>query len=173
MKPVTQINFVSIKPGKIDELIEAQRGYASAKLPPGVIGTRMYRSLDGKSVVRVSQYESIEAHKEVHQDETLRQHIDRLSPLVESSGPALYEEVSTAGDFNSPKLFPGHVRRTCSTSLTWNKKQKGSPVSRLPQACPRTGNQGKITRNCTKEFGLHRTTFSSSYQEMHGGSHEH
>jgi heme-degrading monooxygenase HmoA len=58
MKPVTQINFLSIKPGKIDEFIEAQRSYAaSAKLPPGVICSRMYRSLDGKSVVRVSQYE--------------------------------------------------------------------------------------------------------------------
>jgi quinol monooxygenase YgiN len=93
MKPVIQINFLSIKPGKIDEFIEAERGYASAKLPPGVIGSRMYRSLDGKSVVRVSQYESIESHKELHQNETLRRHIDKLSPLLESSSPALYEEV--------------------------------------------------------------------------------
>ena len=100
MKPVIQINFLSIKPGKIDEFIEAERGYASAKLPPGVIGSRMYRSLDGKSVVRVRQYESIEAHKELHQNETLRQHIDKLSPLLESSSPALYEEVYKAGDFN-------------------------------------------------------------------------
>ena len=101
MKPVTQINFFSIKPGKIDEFIEAERSYAaSTNLPPGVIGSRMYRSLDGKSVVRVSKYESIEAHKDVHQDEALRQHIDRLSPLFESSSPALYEEVYTTGDFN-------------------------------------------------------------------------
>jgi hypothetical protein len=99
MKLVTQINFFSIKPGKIDEFIEAERSYAaSTNLPPGLVGSRMYRSLDGKSVVRVSQYESIEAHKEVHQDE--RQHIDRLSPLFESSSPALYEEVYTTGDFN-------------------------------------------------------------------------
>ena len=94
MKPVTQINFFSIKPGKIDEFIEAERSYAaSTNLPPGLIGSRTYRSPDGKSVVRVSQYESIEAHKEVHQGEALRQHIDRLTPLVESSSPALYEEV--------------------------------------------------------------------------------
>jgi quinol monooxygenase YgiN len=101
MKHVTQINFFSIKPGKIDEFIEAERSYAaSTNLPSGLIGSRMYRSLDGKSVVRVSQYESIEAHKEVHQDEALRQHIDRLSPFFESSSPALYEEVCTAGDSN-------------------------------------------------------------------------
>ena len=100
MKPVTQINFLSIKPGKIGAFIEAERSYAaSTNLPAGLIGSRMYHSLDGKSVVRVSQYESIEAHKEVHQDEALRQHIDRLSPLFESSNPALYEEVYTTGDF--------------------------------------------------------------------------
>src|ERR1035438_2035271 len=101
MKPITQINVFSIKPGKIDEFIEAERSSAaSTNLPPGLIGSRMYRSLDGKSVVRVSKYESIEAHKEVHQAEALRQHIDRPSPLFESSSPALYEEVYTTGDFN-------------------------------------------------------------------------
>ena len=47
MNPVTQINFFSIKPGKIDEFIEAQRSYiASIDLPPGLIGGRMYKSTD-------------------------------------------------------------------------------------------------------------------------------
>jgi hypothetical protein len=124
MKPVTQMNFLSIKPGKIGEFIGAERGYASDKLPPVVIGSRMYRSLDGKSVVRVSQYESIEAHEEVHQDETLRRHIDRLRPLVESSSPTLYEEVYRQEISTSPNLFPGHVRSTGSTSVTWNKGKK-------------------------------------------------
>jgi hypothetical protein len=42
MKPVTQINFFSIKPGKIDEFIEAERSYAaSTNLPPGLTGSRM------------------------------------------------------------------------------------------------------------------------------------
>jgi hypothetical protein len=58
MKPVTQIKFFSIKPEKIDEFVEAERSYAaSTNLPPGLIGGRMYRSLDGKSVVRVSKYD--------------------------------------------------------------------------------------------------------------------
>ena len=42
MKPITQINVFSIKPGKIDEFIEAERSYdASTNLPPGLIGSRM------------------------------------------------------------------------------------------------------------------------------------
>ena len=36
MQPVTQINFLSINSGKIDEFIEAERSYAaSTNLPPG------------------------------------------------------------------------------------------------------------------------------------------
>ncbi len=100
MKPVTQINFLSIKPEKIDEFFETDRSYiASATLPKGLIGSRLYRSLDGRSAVRVSHYESVEAHKEIHQSEALRQQIARLRPLVESSSPALCEEVYTTGDF--------------------------------------------------------------------------
>jgi quinol monooxygenase YgiN len=99
MKPVTQINFLSIKPDKIDEFFEADRTYiASVSRPKGLISSRLYRSLDGRSAVRVSQYESVEAHKEIHQSETLRQQIERLRPLVESSSPGLYEVASTTGD---------------------------------------------------------------------------
>jgi hypothetical protein len=68
--------------------------------------------LDGKSAVRVSKYESAEAHKEYHQSEALREDIDRLSTLP-SSSPALYEEVYKAGDFNQPKPVSG----SCSTHL--------------------------------------------------------
>ena len=102
MKPVTQINFsFRSSPERSTNSSKCIRSYAaSTNLPSGVIGSRVYRRLDGKSVVRVSQYESIEVHEEVHEDETLRQHIDKLSPFVESSSPALYEEVYRAGDLN-------------------------------------------------------------------------
>jgi quinol monooxygenase YgiN len=100
MKPVTQINCFSIKPEKIDEFFEVDRSYtASAGPPNGLIGSRLYRSLDGRSAVRVSQFESIEAHDKIRQSEALRQQIDKLRPLVESSNPGLYEEVHTTGDF--------------------------------------------------------------------------
>jgi quinol monooxygenase YgiN len=100
MKPVTQINFISIKPEKIDEFFELDRSYtSSASLPKGLIGSRLYRSPDGKSVVRVTQYESLEAHKETHQNEALLKQINQLRPLVESSTSGLYEEVRTTGDF--------------------------------------------------------------------------
>jgi quinol monooxygenase YgiN len=99
MKPVTQINFLSIKPEKIDEFFALDQSYiTSGNRPKGLISSRLYRSLDGKSAVRVSQYESIEAHRETHRSEALRQQIDRLRPLVESSSPGLYEEAYTTGE---------------------------------------------------------------------------
>ena len=99
MKPVTQINFLSIKPVKVDEFFQMNQSYiASSGRPNGLISSRLYRSLDGKSAVRVSTYESAEAHKEIHESESLKQHIAMLQPLIESSTPALYEEVTTSRD---------------------------------------------------------------------------
>jgi quinol monooxygenase YgiN len=100
MKPVTQINVISIKPGRADEFIESQKSYiASIDLPPGLIGIRMYKSTDGKLAVLVAQYESIKALEEVQKRAVLKQHIEEVRPLVEASNPALYEEVYTEGDF--------------------------------------------------------------------------
>jgi quinol monooxygenase YgiN len=100
MNPVTQINFISIKPDKVDEFFEADRRFvASASLPKGLIGSRLYRSPDGKSAIRVTQYESAEVKKEYHQSEALQQQIALLRTFVESSTTGLYEEVRTTGDF--------------------------------------------------------------------------
>jgi heme-degrading monooxygenase HmoA len=82
MKPVTQINVLSIKPNKVDEFFEVDRSdIASETGRKGLIGSRLYRSLDGKSVVRLSHYESLEAHEEYHQSEALKQQIGRLRML--------------------------------------------------------------------------------------------
>ena len=100
MTPFTQILFLSIKPGKMDEFLEADRNFlASATLPKGLVGSRLYRSPDGKSAVRVVQYESIEAHREYQQEEALQKQVALLRNFVESATASLYEEVRTAGDF--------------------------------------------------------------------------
>ena len=100
MTPVTQILLLSIKPDKIGELLEADRNFiASTTLPKGLVGSRLYRSPDGKSAVRVVQYESVEAQKDYEQDETLQQQIALLSNFVESATASLYAEVHTTGDF--------------------------------------------------------------------------
>ena len=100
MTPVTQILFLSIKPDRIDEFLEADRNFiASATLPKGLLGSRLYRSPDGKSAVRLVQYESVEAHESYQQDKDLQQQVALLRNFVESSTASLYVEVRTAGDF--------------------------------------------------------------------------
>jgi quinol monooxygenase YgiN len=99
MKPVTVINRIHVRSGKMDEFLEAQRKFA-AKLPSTMlVGGRMYRSLDGTSAVLISTFHSKSAQEEVFQRPDFKAHLERLQPLVESSSPMLYEEAYTAGDF--------------------------------------------------------------------------
>lgn len=101
MKPVTVINQLVIKPAKMDEFIDAQRNFAAALMrkPNGLVGGRMYRSIDGNSAVLVSQFESESAQAGIRQSEAFKNHLNQLQALVESASPSLYEEAYTTGDF--------------------------------------------------------------------------
>ena len=101
MKPVTVINRLSIKPGVIDEFIEAQLTYASTLMekPTGLIGSRLYRGLDGRTVVLVSQFESVKAQEEIFHLPSFKENLSKLQTFVESSSPAIYEEEYTTGGF--------------------------------------------------------------------------
>jgi quinol monooxygenase YgiN len=101
MPSVTVINRLLIKPGKMDEFIAAQRGYAATLKgkPNGLIGGRLYRSLDGKSAVLVSEFESVQAQEDIRQQDTFKAHVKRLEPLIESSSPEAYDVAYTTGNF--------------------------------------------------------------------------
>jgi quinol monooxygenase YgiN len=101
MKPVTVINRLAVKPGKMDELVATQHRFAAEmmKTPTGLVGGRLYRSLDGTSVVLVSTFASVHAKDEVFQLDAFKQHLKTLQTMVESSSPNLYEEAYTTGDF--------------------------------------------------------------------------
>jgi heme-degrading monooxygenase HmoA len=90
MKPVIVINRLAIKPGTIDEFIEAQLNYASSLMekPMGLIGSRLYRGVDGRTVVLVSQFESIKSQEEIFQ-----------SPGFKAK--LIYEEAYTNGCFDN------------------------------------------------------------------------
>jgi quinol monooxygenase YgiN len=99
MKPVTVVNRIMVKPGKMDEFIEAQRKYAESLTSNGFIGGRMYRSCDGQSAVLVSTFQSKSDQEQVMQRADFKEHLQRLQPLVESSSPFIYEEAYTTGSF--------------------------------------------------------------------------
>jgi quinol monooxygenase YgiN len=99
MKPVTVINRLSIKPGRMDEFIEAQQKFAEALPPCGLVGGRMYRSVDGQSAVLVSMFQSKDAQAQLLQRPDFKEHLRRLQPLVESSSPVVCEEAYATGAF--------------------------------------------------------------------------
>jgi quinol monooxygenase YgiN len=101
MKPVTVINRLVIKPGKMDAFMDAQRNFAAALMtkPSGLIGGRMYRGIDGNSAVLVSQFDSESALEELRQSHAFKQHLNALQPMVESATQSPYEEAYTTGDF--------------------------------------------------------------------------
>lgn len=99
MKPVTVINHLTIKPGKMDEFIDAQQRFATALPPCGLIGGRMYRGVDGQSAVLVSTFESKEGQEQLLQRAEFKEHILNLQRFVESSSPVFYDEAYTTGEF--------------------------------------------------------------------------
>ena len=99
MSRVTMVNHLVIKPGKIDEFIAEQRKFAESLPPCGLIGGRMYRSVDGRSVTLMSVFQSKAAQEEVFQRADLKENIRKLASFVESSNPIVHEEAYTYGDF--------------------------------------------------------------------------
>ena len=98
MNHVTLINRLVIKPGMMNEFIAAQRRVASS-VSEGLVGGRLYRSVDGTSVILVSQFESMSAQQKILQNEEFKEHLKKMAFMVESSNPVPYEEAYTYGDF--------------------------------------------------------------------------
>src|SRR5580700_5018481 len=111
MKEVVVINRIMVKPGKMDEFIEAQRKFAAVLAPCGLIGGRMYRSFDGLSATLVSVFQSKEAVDDVFQRPDFKAHLQRLQPLVESSSPIRYEEAYTTGELDVKEPRAGRLHR--------------------------------------------------------------
>lgn len=98
-RPVTIINMFTPKPGRFEDFLAVQQ----AALPgfrgrvPGLLGSRFYRALDGRSAVLVSVFETPEDFQQFRGSDLFAAHRDRISPLLEGVNPGLYELVYEAG----------------------------------------------------------------------------
>ena len=101
MTKVTTINMLLVKPDQLDAFITRQRQFASAMADrqSGLIGGRMYRSLEGSQTVLISQFESLEAQGVIMRSAEFAEHLATLQEMVESSSPNLYGEAYTYGGF--------------------------------------------------------------------------
>lgn len=100
MSPLISVSVVTPKPGCFDEFMElqvAQQRRLRGKVP-GLRGSRLYRGLDGRSVVIVGAFETAEDQIRFAGSVDLLDHISRVRSLIESTRPALYETAYDVGD---------------------------------------------------------------------------
>jgi len=80
------VNRLVIKPGKMNEFIDAQRHFGLALLTkPCGLSRPMYRSIGWQSAVLVSQFESESAQEELRQSHAFKEHLNVLQSMVESA----------------------------------------------------------------------------------------
>jgi quinol monooxygenase YgiN len=96
---VVNVSVITPKPEHFDEFMALQLAQmrATRGQVQGVIGSRLFKSLDNRSVVLVAVFESAEASQRFREDERLRAHLARVQPLIERAASGPYEMVYELG----------------------------------------------------------------------------
>jgi len=100
MSPLVTLSVITPKPDRFDEFMEIQLAQANrlrGKVA-GLRGSRLYRALDGRSVVLVAAFEAPEDQKRFAESAELQDHLARVRPRVEPAGPGFYAPVYEFGD---------------------------------------------------------------------------
>jgi len=102
MKPVTTINTLAVKPGKIEEFVRIHEKFSHSfsNRCEGLIGGRLYRGKDGKTVTLISEFESEQAQQRIRNHPEVLENIRQLAVLTESSSPSLNETAHSYGSFS-------------------------------------------------------------------------
>lgn len=98
---IVLINTFVPKEGHLDAFIDLQTAFlgATKDVVGGWRGSRLHRSLDGKTAVMMTAVRSVEDHHRWLQTETFVRHRAEVGQLVESVNGSYYEVVCEAGDF--------------------------------------------------------------------------
>jgi quinol monooxygenase YgiN len=98
-QPVVNISVITPKPERFEEFMALQLAQMRATRGEvqGVIGSRLFKSLDNRSVVLIALFESAEASQRFGEDERLRAHLARVQPLIERAASGRYEMVYELG----------------------------------------------------------------------------
>lgn len=99
-RPVIIINTFTTKPGKIDEFIAlqdaARRRFAGQV--PGLRGSRMHRSLDGKTAVLITAFDTLHDQKSWLASDLFTAHRAQIMPLIDQASPNAFEIVYEGGE---------------------------------------------------------------------------
>lgn len=92
---VVLVNVFTPKAGRTDDFIAAQTAeYVRLKgQVEGALGNRLLKALDGKRVVNIAYFASVELYDAWANSALFTDHLDRIRNLVEIVDPALYSPV--------------------------------------------------------------------------------
>ena len=92
---VVLVNVFTPKPGRTEDFIRAQTAeyVRLAGLVEGALGNRLLRALDGKRVVNIAYFSSVELYDAWRDSALFADHLDRIRDFVEHVDPALYSPV--------------------------------------------------------------------------------
>jgi heme-degrading monooxygenase HmoA len=92
---VVLVNVFTPKSGRVDDFIRAQTAEYKrlAGQIEGALGNRLLRSLDGKRVVNIAYFASVELYDAWRESALFAEHLERIRNLVEAVDPALYSPV--------------------------------------------------------------------------------
>ena len=98
-KPAVAVSVITPKPEKFEEFMALQLAQQSRLRGQvqGLRGSRLFRSLDHRSVVLVSVFETDEDALRFRGDPRLTEHLARVQPLIESAVPGAFETAYEVG----------------------------------------------------------------------------
>lgn len=101
MNPVVSISVITPNPGQLDAFMElqlAQHQRVQGQVP-GLVGSRLFRALDGASAVLISIFDTPEAQQRFGESEAFKGHIQKVRPLMDTSERGMFEVAFATGAF--------------------------------------------------------------------------
>jgi heme-degrading monooxygenase HmoA len=95
-KPITQVTVIEPEPGKQAEALAlmAERARFMAR-QPGFISISLHRSLDGKRIVNLVQWQNVELLEAAHKSPEFHKEWTHFDQLTDEIDPHLYEVALT------------------------------------------------------------------------------
>jgi heme-degrading monooxygenase HmoA len=96
---VVNVSIITPKPGKSGEFIDLQLAQVNrlrGKVQ-GLLGSRMLRSSDNRTIVLVAAFETAEDSQRFRESRDLTDHLANARPLIESATTGVYETVYEVG----------------------------------------------------------------------------
>ncbi|MFH1805028.1 MAG: antibiotic biosynthesis monooxygenase family protein [Pseudomonadota bacterium] len=97
---IVTVSHVIPKPGQFDTFIDIQRRFQErmAGKIPGLLGGRLLRAEDGKSLIIMARFENRDDLENWKKSDLFAGHLARVRPLIEPASPGLFQAIWRSGE---------------------------------------------------------------------------